>query len=434
MPRKKECSFLLKHPKGATTTPINFHMTCPDGDVKRGIGKMILPTEWNFEHQRAEGNTKVAREINQLINSIVTILPGLKSECQRKGRVISTVDVHAALDIVLQDTRPLKAKARDMFDDFRAIIEDMKTGKILTPGNDRKRYTAGSIDNFDKTIRKLELFYLGAKRGTTYERIDIFTYNDFITWCHEDKQSNNSIGFHVKNWKRLGGIAFEKGWHANPIFSSKDFRVIKEETPDIYLDETKIERIYNQLVPLPQYDLARDWFVLDCYLGLRVSDLTRITINDFAGKHFQFVNQKTGAHVAIPIHSYVKAIIKKHKGLPQAISDDSLTDCIKIVAKMAGLKDKFIYTITKGGKLEVHELEEWEMISPHTCRRSFITNLLRMGIPHAQVMKLSGIKRYETLMRYFKQTPQEAAHEAGQHEFFTGKSKRLTSKGGKGRR
>ena len=161
--------------------------------------------------------------------------------------------------------------------------------------------------------------------------------------------------------------------------------------------------------------------MLDCYLGLRASDLARVTITDFAGKFFQFVNQKTGAYVAIPIHPHVKAIIKKWKGLPPAISDDSLTDCIKIVAKMAGLKDKFIYKITKGGKLEVHELEEWQMVSPHTCRRSFITNLLKMGVPHAQVMKLAGIKRYETLMRYFKQTPEEAAEEVGKSKFFKGK-------------
>lgn len=419
MPKKKECSFLLKSPKGTALTPINFHMTCPDGDVKRGINKKILPADWDFDHQRAAGNTKPAREINQLINSITGVLPGLKSECQRKGRVISTTDVHAALDIILQDTRVEPVKSRNMFDDFRSIIEDMTAGKVLTPG--KNRYSKESINNFDKATRKIELFYLETKRGALYEQITIDTYNDFLTWCHKDKQSNNSIGFYIKGWKRLGKIAFEKGWHTNPIFDNKEFLILKEETPDIYLDESKIEKIYKQAVPLPQYDLTRDWFVLDCYLGLRVSDLRRLTINDFAGKYFQFVNQKTGAHVTIPIHPYVKAIIKKWKGLPPAISDDSLTDCIKIVAKMAGLKDKFIYKITKGGKLEVHELEEWEMVSPHTCRRSFITNLLKMGIPHAQVMKLAGIKRYETLMRYFKQTSEEAAKEVGEHKFFKGR-------------
>ncbi len=191
MPKKKECSFLLKQPKSTTPTPINFHMTCPDGDVKRGIGKKILPADWDFASQRASGGGKTAREVNQLIALITGSLPGLKSECQRKGRVISCADIHAALDVILQDKRPETPKARDMFDDFRAIIEDMKAGKVLTPGKDKKRYSLESINNFDKTLRKLELFYLGSKRGTAYDLVTMDTYHAFITWCHTDKQSNS---------------------------------------------------------------------------------------------------------------------------------------------------------------------------------------------------------------------------------------------------
>jgi site-specific recombinase XerD len=421
MPKKKECSFLLKQTKATTPTPINFHMTCPDGDVKRSIGKKILPPDWSFEHQRAAGNSKPAREINQLIDAIAQVLPGIKSECQRNGRVISCVDVHNALDVILQDKRPDTPKGRDMFDDFREIIQQMKGGKVLTPGKDKKRYSPESINNFDKAVRKLELFYLGNKRGTAYEQVTMETYSAFISWCHKDNQSNNSIGYYIKSWKRLGKIALAKGWHSNLVFNNKEFLILKEETPDIYLDESKIERIYKQQVVIKQCQIARDWFVLDCFLGLRASDLQRISIKDFQGKHFQFINQKTGAHVTIPIHRNVKAIIKKWKGLPPEMSDDLMNEYIKIVAKMAALKDKFSYTITKGGKLQVHELEEWQMVSNHTCRRSFITNLLKMGIPHAQVMRLAGIKRYETLMRYFKQTADEAAHEVGQHKFFKGR-------------
>jgi hypothetical protein len=33
-------------------------------------------------------------------------------------------------------------------------------------------------------------------------------------------------------------------------------------------------------------------------------------------------------------------------------------------------------------------------------------------------MMLAGIKRYETLMRYFKQTPTDVANEVGEHDYF----------------
>lgn len=399
-------------------------MTLPDGKVKRSIGKKILPADWDFASQRAAGSGKAAREINQVIDAIASMLPGLKSECRRNGRVISCVDVQAAIDVILQDRRPEKAQGpvKNMFDDFKAIISGMKDGSILTPGKNKKKYTAATIKNYEgRTLPKLEEFYKDKKEAPQWGGVDLELYELFISWCHEKDLSNNSIGVYIKCWKRAGKVAFKKGWHANIIFQDEEFMILKEETPDIYLDESKIDRLYNQAIPIEYYDLARDWFVLDCCLGLRVSDLQRVGIKDFSGKHFQFVNQKTGAHVAIPIHSYVRAIIKKYKGLPPEISDQKLNLYIKEVARLAKLNDKFIYKITKGGTLQVFEFQEWEMVSSHTCRRSFITNLLKLGIPHAQVMRLAGIKRYETLMRYFKQTAEEAAIEVGKHKFFRGK-------------
>lgn len=417
----KDCSFFLKEPKAASPTLIYFHMTLSDGKIKRSIQKKILPADWGFAGQRATGTNKAAREINQLIDSIIAMIPGLKSECRRTGRVISCTDVHAALDVILQDRRAEKEKEapKDMFQDFEAVIAGMKDGSILTPGKHKKKYTAATIKNYEtRTLPKLREFYKDRKEPAVWADIDIELYEDFISWCHEKDLSNNSIGVYIKCWKRAGKIAFKKGWHTNAVFSDEDFMILKEETPDIYLDESKIEKLYKQEVTVEHYDLARDWFVLDCYLGLRVSDLGRVTAADFSGKHFEFVNQKTGAHVAIPIHPFVKGIIKKYKGLPPAITDQKLNLYIKEVAKLAKLIDKFIYTITKGGKLQSHTYQEWEMVSSHTCRRSFITNLLKLGIPHARVMKLAGIKRYETLMRYFKETPQEVAENVSHHDFF----------------
>lgn len=418
---KKDCSFFLKENKATTPTPINFHMTLPDGNVKRSIGKKILPTDWEAANQRASGSGKAARDINLIIDAIISMLPGLKSECRRNGRVISSADVHAALDVILQDKRTEKAKEPviDMFTDFKTIIAGMKDGSILTPGKNKKKYTAETIKSYEKrALPKLEEFYNNKKLAPVWADVDLELYELFISWCHGKDLSNNSIGVYIKCWKRAGKVAFKKGRHNNIIFQDEEFMILKEETPDIYLDENKINLIYKQHVSNDHYDLARDWFVLDCYLGLRVSDLKRVTEKDFAGKNFQFVNQKTGAHVAIPIHPYVKAIIKKRKGLPLPITDQKLNLYIKEVACLAKLNDNFIYKITKGGKLQVFEYQEWQMVSSHTCRRSFITNLLKMGIPHAQVMKLAGITRYETLMRYFKQTAEDAANQVGDHEFF----------------
>lgn len=419
MPQKKDCSFFLKEPGSAIATLIYFHMTLPDGKVKRSIGLKILPTNW--AGQRAAGGTRSDREINQMIDSIINMIPGLKSECRRNNRVISCADVHAALDVILQDTRPEKERevARDMFADLKTIIQGMKDGSITTKGRSKKKYSVATIGNYElRALPKIEEFYTEKKKVADWEGVTIELYEEFITWCHAQNLSNNSIGTYVKCWKRSGKIALKKKWHSNEIFKDEDFITLKEETPDIYLDDTKIARIYKQKLTDENNDLARDWAVLDCFLGLRISDLRKVSANDFTGDLFQFVNQKTGAHVAIPIHKYARAILKKWNGLPPAMKDSTFRDNIKQVAKLADIKNKFIYTATIGGEVKSFEYEEWQCVSPHTFRRSFITNLLKMGIPHAKVMKLAGIKKYDTLMRYFKQTTIEVAQEMKDHEYF----------------
>jgi integrase len=425
--KKKDCSFFLKDTKADTPTLINFHMTIPGEPkpLKRSIGRYIKPTDWDFDTQLPHPTKdRALKEITQVIESIIDVIPVVRADCRRNNRVISKADMNAALDVILQKKQAGKAEeaeeapATDMLTDFEAIIEGMKDGSVLTPGRQKKRYKLTTIRNYEeRCLPKLKLFYKEKKLQPSYELLNLQVYYLFISWCHTMNLSDNSIGTYIKCWRRMGQVAREQGKHSNLIFENEEFAILKEDTEDIYFDEAKIKAM-SDVKLIGYYEIARDWFVLDCYLGLRISDLRRVEIEDFAGEYFQFVNQKTGAHIAIKINRFVRAIIKKWKGLPPSISEKKFNEYIKEVAKSAKLNKKFIYKITKGGVLITETLEEWQMVSSHTCRRSLITNLLNLGFAHAHVMKIVGIKRYETLMRYFKQSAQEVAEETGKEDFF----------------
>jgi integrase len=422
MPDKKDCSFFLKEPKATTPTLIYFHMTCPDDTVKRSIKEKVLPASWDFKDQRASGSDRGARDINQIIDAIIAVIPGVKSDCRRNNKILHSSDIHAALDVILQDKRPnAKPKAKEtkgMILDFKKVINGMKDGSITTPKK-KKRYAESTIRNYEKVILpKIEAYFTEKKKPAVWSAVTIDLYNSFVSWCHTKEHSNNSIGAYVMHWKVVGKIALNKGMHSNAIFKDEKFMALKEETPAIYLDDIKIEKIYKHHFTEPHLTIARDWAILDCYLGLRVSDLRKVIAEDFKGEMFQFVNQKTGAYIAIPINRYAKEILKKWDGLPPAMIPNTFRRNLKTVAKKAKLSDKFVYVATIAGRVQKIEYEEWECVSPHTLRRSFITNLLKLGVPHAQVMRLAGIKSYDTLMRYFKQTPIEVANEMKDHPFF----------------
>ena len=51
---------------------------------------------------------------------------------------------------------------------------------------------------------------------------------------------------------------------------------------------------------------------------------------------------------------------------------------------------------------------KYEIISSHTARRTGITLLILKGIPLSIIMKISGHKKIETLMKYARITSDEA--------------------------
>jgi site-specific recombinase XerD len=415
---KKECNFWLKEPNSQKESLIYFNIALPDGDIKRSVKRKILPAEWDFESQRPSKDRKLLRYLDDIEDSI----SDLKSHCRHSGTVISCDLAKGTLDTILQDTGKKRGlTTRNMFTDFRTISTGMRNGTVLTPDKKKKRYAESTILQFESSTNIIEEFFTEKKLSTNIELVTMDTYDAFFVWCHGRNLSNNYIGTLIKRWKILAKISRKNGWHTNMIFQSEDFVKITEETDDIFLTDEKIQAIAKTNVGLPGYDIARDWFVLDCYLGLRVSDLLKITKDDFEGNFFQLINKKTGAKVVIPINPTVRRIIKRYKGLPPAISDSTLNEYIKVVARKSGLKAKFIYKVTKGGILQIFHYQEWEMVSAHTCRRTFITNLCRKGIPPLQVMMLAGIEDYDTLMRYFKQSAMEVAEDVQGHKFFTGK-------------
>lgn len=423
-------SFFLKSANSDKPTSVIFFLTIPGErkPLRRSTGKLIDPALWSVKEQRATGNTKESREVNKIIDNITDSLPGVISDCRRNNKVVSSSDISAMLDPILQKKRITTAKTSipvsvlDMFAWFADIIQQMKDGKILTPGRKKKIYSAETIKHFASASNIVRKFFTEKKLPRSFDIVTMETYGEFIGWCHARNYADNTIGSLIKRWKGLATLARKKGAHSNMIFEDDEFVIIKEETPDIWLDDHKIDKLAAQECPAPHYEIARDWFILDCDLGLRISDLRRVAVKDFTGRVFRLVNQKTGAYVSIPISGRVRKIIKRYKGLPPPMTDVNLNKYIKVVAKMAGLKNKFVYVVTKGGITQKEEYQEWEWVSSHTCRRSFITRLLRIKkpepIPHTYIMKLAGIKRYETLMRYFKETAEDIAENMAGHAFF----------------
>lgn len=408
--------FFLDRPSSDRPTYIFIQVTLSDGLFKRSLSAKILPAQWSQSRERAEitnldGPTiENNKSINTLLSKLETFIEGR----QRDARYNENHLTKAELGKRIEDLTGKKKtqKGTGFYIRCREVIEDMKSGKLLTWRG--KRYSVGTIKNYNQSLNTIESY----EPKIRFEQITMDFYREFIKHCNDKDFSLNYIGQHIKNLRCLMKETGKAGHHNNKIYLDEDFAVIQEETDDISLDQSELDTVYNKrLINLAQ-DLARDWFIIDCYTGLRVGDIQVLEQINFSKDTLILVNEKTDTKVAIPLRSEVKAILKKWKGLPPKITDTEINRRIKDVCELCKINETVLYFLTKGGKRRDFYLKKYEMVSCHTARRSFITNLLALGTPDNQVMQLAGIKKHSTLMRYKKTKPEQNAEIMRGHEFF----------------
>jgi integrase len=392
-------SFALKDPSSTEPTPILLLYSCTDGRLKYYTGETIHPDNWHFKAQTTD-----VKGIRAILAKYSKEVYSFLDNCKVTDVQVTRRLLKAHLDSI---HKPGKAKAAgELFADMHAAIDRMAAGDILTPG--KKKYSYQSIRTFRFTVNLVQAFDPAMKIST----IDLSTYHRFINWCQKRDYSNNYIGSQIKNWKTIG-----KAVGGNNIFDSEQFKKITESTFDVALSEQELQKMYG-LKLNDREDLIRDWFILDCYTGLRVSDLVLLDSRNYSKGFITIANEKTDEKVVIPAHRYVKEILKKHRGFPRPVTDVEINRTIKKVAAKAKINERILFTITKGGKRKDEYLEKWQMVSCHTGRRSFITNLRKNGVPDSVVMKLTGIRSVGTLLRYDKMSVEEAAKVAAGLKFF----------------
>lgn len=409
--------FILDRPRSDKPTYIFIKKTVSDGLFKASLEAKILPVFWDKKTQRAitKGVDRETVDEHKSINTMLQDLEDFVDQARRDARYTGKHLTGAMFQKKINEVLGKQEPGSAFYEACEVIIKDMKEGRLLTKRG--KKYSQGTVKNYGQSLRCIEDF----APKLSFGQVTLEFYRNYSKYCIDKNWSANYFGQHIKNLKCLMDEAKSRGHHSNTAYQDENFRTIVEETEDISLNETEVAAIYNLRCSEAWHDRARDWFVLDCYTGLRVGDIQLLENRNITSDTVEIVNEKTDVKVVIPQHRFVKEILQKWKGLPPRLSDVEINRYIKPVAKAAGLTDTVIYSLTKGGVRQDYYLQKWEMVSNHTARRSFITNLLEAGIPDNQVMQLAGIKKHSTLLRYKKTKAKKNAENLKSHAFFTGK-------------
>jgi integrase len=275
------------------------------------------------------------------------------------------------------------------------------------------KITVATVGNYTKVFNRLVEFEAFKSSKLRFEDIDLKFYNSFVNYCKDERNySNNTIGNLITRIKFFSRQIELENLPINPQFKHSEFMAVSNKTFDIYLTETEINKIYNfDFTTSLRLENARDLFIIGLRTGLRVSDFLQLKNIDISKGFIEIETTKTKETVIIPLHNQVKEIIKKNNNsLPRSISDQRFNLYIKEICKDAGIKE-----IVKGAiinpetkRKEVGRYEKHKLVSSHTCRRSFASNLYG-HLPNMTIMAITGHKTETSFLKYIKITKKEHA-------------------------
>lgn len=276
-----------------------------------------------------------------------------------------------------------------------------------------KPLAARTIQNYTSTLNKLKDFEKFQKYKYRFEDIDLKFHNAFVNYCSKElKLNNNSIGTLIARIKTFCNNIELDGFPINPKYKHRDFSIPTSETEDIYLNEFEIQKIYDHDFKETEYlDNAKDLFIIGLRTGLRISDINKITKDNLVNdKIINITTQKTNTNLYIPIHPQFREILKKRNGsFPRIISDQKFNKYIKLICEEVGIKNK-VYGAKINEKTKRKEsglYSKYELVTSHTCRRSFATNLFKANFDNSTIMKATGHKSEKEFLKYIKASQDE---------------------------
>ncbi len=405
-----QAKFILKEPNSKEDTLIYLFYNFNKQRLKYSFGQKVNPKYWNFEKQRVKETKSFPEhvEFNSMLNNVETAINNI----YRKLVNDNIVPTPQLLKENLNATLANKQTVKNVVTLFEFIEELIK--------NSTKK--AGTIIHYKQTYRILKEFSTSIKKTISFDDINLDFYESFLKYLHNRGYAVNTISGYIKNIKVFMNEAFDRRLTNNIEYKSKRFKKVSETTDKIYLNLNEIDKLYSlDLSNNKKLEKVRDLFIIGCYTGLRFSDLKQITPNNFInnGTQLKVKTEKTGEFVVIPLHKTVKEIVQKYENsIPDVLSNQKMNEYIKEVAKLAELNERISISITKGGEKQSDVFEKWQLVTTHTARRSFATNMYLLDIPTISIMKITGHRTEKAFLLYIKITQEENANKLLNHPFF----------------
>ena len=388
-------------------------------DITTSTHLQIPRADWSQKKQSIKlklDNSNYAEEINDKLTL-------LKTEILKKFNI----DFISGNDINLNW---LKNSVLEVFGRVDEIQEKSKTylsdyfNEYIEEASEKyvgdKKLSYKSIQIYNTVLKRVLLFESEVNKSKLkFSEIDLHFHTNYLNkFLNIEKYGKNTIGKDIRIIKQVVKDAEINGIEINTQINHKNFFIPKEETIDTYLTEEEINKVYSyDFSSNERLNNTRDLFIIGLRTGLRVSDFLRLNKSDIKDDFIEITTLKTSQKVVIPLHKQIKEILERNNGsFPRQISDVKFNKYIKEVCKEVGInqiiRGKLLNPTTK--RKEEGDFEKYKLISSHTCRRSFASNLYGK-IPTTVIMAITGHSTEKMFLKYIKVTNKEFAEKLKEH-------------------
>ncbi|WP_288811809.1 MULTISPECIES: tyrosine-type recombinase/integrase [unclassified Sphingobacterium] len=363
----------------------------------------INPGKWNTDKQRPENiYLKIFKKLNAKLDSIKIGVSNYLKEVASKQRKFS-------LNVLTRLIKKCCILSEKLFAEgslLEATHNFIQSRLHLISGNTHRRYNV-----FFSMLRRFEGFQ---QKHLMINEVNSNFVKDFIKFGELEAYSSSTIYRTIYFVRTILNFLEKRG--IRTFVYELELPKVKKHNRVISLTEDELIRIKETEVP-SQLKAAKDWLVISCYTGQRVSDFMNFNLDMMEildGKPcLSFTQQKTQKTILLPLHPTAIHIMSDNgNNFPSKLSAQKYNEQIKEIARLAGINSLIKVRTRTGFRSTEKLIQKWEAITSHIGRRSFASNFYGK-IPTPLLMQATGHSTELMFQRYISNTDTERTRSLG---------------------
>lgn len=356
---KLNCKIRLKtdYKKTDNTFAVYIQITLHRVVKKMSLGFFVLEKDFDAKNQRIKSSNVNYKDYNLLIEKKLANINTIEVNYRLSDRIIT-------LEALISELNNPTAR----IDFIKFWEQEMERQKdLLKIGTYRQQMTVlNKVKDF-----KSPLFF--------YEITDDYI-NDLKAHCKRKlKNNDNTVATLIKSFKKYLHIANKKGIRSPIDFSEIKNKSFKGNRTFLIPDEIiKLDEYWNSKFIPDVYRNILARFLFSCFTGLRFTDASNLTQDNFTENSVVFTAEKTGKFQRIKMNETAKKYI--YEDFFKINSTNEYTNReLKKIAKLCGIKKKITF---------------------HVSRHTFATNFLICGGRIEHLQKILAHSKIEETMIY----------------------------------